>query len=269
MLNESLCEWRVTEIDMVIHVLKGHDKGFMRIGGKTIKTFDCRRYHGLVLKTDGINTYSVNGYSPIRSTPGSVTYLPEGIPYTVESVEAGSCYCVNFHIDGPSALPPFITTPRNYTQWLSYFTDMLDCWVYQRPGYKARIRARLYDMFAALEEDRAAKYLPSHQRALLRNLTDRLSADPAQQFPIADLAAECGMSETYFRRLFHEAYGVSPKQYIQGLRFRMAKSMLTGTDKGIADIAQECGFDSIYAFSRAFHTFEHISPTEYRRQHSE
>ena len=269
MTAENMCSWRVTEIDMVVFVRKGNDSGFMRIGGKTLKTFEDRRYHGLVLKTDGISSYAFRGFDPVRSLPGSVTYLPQGYPYTVESVEPGSCYCVTFRIDGTAFLPPFTVMPRNTAQWLGYFTEMLDCWVYQRPGFRARILARLYDMFATLEEDRTAKYLPSHQKSQLRSLTERISADPAQPLQISALARECGMSETYFRRLFHEAYGVSPKQYIQGLRFRLAKSMLTGTDRPIADIARECGFENICTFSRAFHTSEHISPTEYRLLHTE
>ena len=83
------------------------------------------------------------------------------------------------------------------------------------------------------------------------------------------LAEQCNMSQTYFRRLFHGLYGVSPKQYILSARLRWAKTMLKSTEDSVTEIAKNCGFDNVYYFSRAFHIHEGISPSQYRNQHRE
>ena len=83
------------------------------------------------------------------------------------------------------------------------------------------------------------------------------------------LAEQCNMSQTYFRRLFHDLYGVSPKQYILSVRLRWAKTMLKSTGDSVTEIAKSCGFDNVYYFSRAFRIHEGVSPSEYRKHHSE
>lgn len=86
---------------------------------------------------------------------------------------------------------------------------------------------------------------------------------------IPRLAEMCDMSETYFRRLFHNLYGVSPKQYILSARLRWAKNMLKSTEDSITEIAGNCGFDNVYYFSRAFRIHEGVSPSEYRNHYKE
>ena len=63
---------------------------------------------------------------------------------------------------------------------------------------------------------------------------------------IPSLAEQCNMSQTYFRRLFHNLYGVSPKQYILSARLRWAKTMLKSTEDSVTEIAKSCGFDNVY-----------------------
>ena len=86
---------------------------------------------------------------------------------------------------------------------------------------------------------------------------------------VEDLAASIDLSVSYFRRLFHNLYGVSPKQYILSARLRWAKTMLKTTEDSITEIAKNCGFDNVYYFSRAFRIHEGVSPSEYRNHHRE
>ena len=45
-----------------------------------------------------------------------------------------------------------------------------------------------------------------------------------------------------------------------------ARALLDGSDVSIAYIAEACGFENLYHFSRAFRAYEGISPSEYRRR---
>ena len=60
------------------------------------------------------------------------------------------------------------------------------------------------------------------------------------------------MSPSYFRHLFQELIGVSPKQYIMLSRLAYARSLLDQTQLSIADIAESSGFADVSNFIRRF-----------------
>jgi AraC family transcriptional regulator len=80
------------------------------------------------------------------------------------------------------------------------------------------------------------------------------------------LAAEACLSKYHFLRLFRQAYGLSPYQYIQELRIEKAKGLLANPLISIADIADLIGFDNSQSFSRLFFRKMGLYPTQYRLQ---
>ena len=59
---------------------------------------------------------------------------------------------------------------------------------------------------------------------------------------------------------------MTPRQYILDLRLRLARQLLSETRESIGAIAEQCGFSSVYHFSRAFHQSTGRTPSEYRRE---
>ena len=82
---------------------------------------------------------------------------------------------------------------------------------------------------------------------------------------IQQLARKMGMSETNFRRLYHEAYGIAPKQDILQRRIGKAKDLLSETDLGVTEIADQCGFSDEQEFSRYFRKKLGVPPGAWRR----
>ena len=75
--------------------------------------------------------------------------------------------------------------------------------------------------------------------------------------------------EVYFRRLFKEKYHLSPIEYIEESRMHKAKELLINDhDLNVCEIALDCGYDSIYAFSRAFKNLVGIAPNKFRKMYS-
>lgn len=264
MQNIDLSSWRINRIEDVVYIPSNADYGVVGPEGIRIKQFANRRWHGLVLRTHGVSRY-VYDECFLLSTPGTLDYLPQGKPYRVEYLEVGSCYCVNFSLEDSGTYEPFSLTLRNFEKVVKEYSEMARNWTYRHPGHQHRLNARLYDLFATIEEDRSAGYIPHRQTVKLREQVARLESDLRTPLSVSELAAECGMCETSFRRIFRELYGVSPKQYILQARFRQARALLSNTDASVADVAEMCGFDNIYHFSRAFRTHEGVSPTDYRR----
>ena len=84
----------------------------------------------------------------------------------------------------------------------------------------------------------------------------------------AQLALACRISDKYFQQLFKSAYGMTPIDFLTRKRLQKARQLLVETDAPIGDIAQRCGFSSLYYFSRVFKASQGQSPSEYRKSAS-
>ena len=92
---------------------------------------------------------------------------------------------------------------------------------------------------------------------LIQNYTHPLTND--------ELSAQTEFSTSYFRKLFHDVYGVSPLEYLQNLRISKAKEMLRNNVGSISEIAASLGYANIYDFSRTFKRETGLSPSAYAR----
>jgi len=77
---------------------------------------------------------------------------------------------------------------------------------------------------------------------------------------IAELAGLCNRSLAAFKRDFQKQYYTSPRVYINGQRLQHARMLLQNTDKLVAEIAEECGFESVSHFIRIFKKEFGITP---------
>jgi AraC family transcriptional regulator len=78
-------------------------------------------------------------------------------------------------------------------------------------------------------------------------------------------AAIAGLSPFHFLRLFREALGVTPHQYLIRSRLRRAACLLADSQRPITEIAFDVGFGDLSNFVRSFHRAAGISPRGFRR----
>ncbi|MCH7524877.1 MAG: helix-turn-helix transcriptional regulator [Bacteroidetes bacterium] len=79
-----------------------------------------------------------------------------------------------------------------------------------------------------------------------------------------EFARLCNMSLATFNRKFREVYMQNPRKYFTEKKIKKASEMLSSQENRIADIAFECGFESISTFNRVFKTHFEKSPSKYR-----
>ncbi|MBC2607511.1 helix-turn-helix domain-containing protein [Pelagicoccus albus] len=88
----------------------------------------------------------------------------------------------------------------------------------------------------------------------------------SREMPSAkEMAATVGISESHLRARFRESCGISLGRHLRQLRLEKACGMLRLGTSRISEIAENCGFTSVYTFSRAFAHAYGMSPSEYRR----
>jgi len=79
------------------------------------------------------------------------------------------------------------------------------------------------------------------------------------------LASRLGVTERHLRRLFAQAHGVSPIDYLTTQRLLQAKQLLTDTDLPVTQVALACGFESLRRFNAVFAEQVRLKPTQLRR----
>jgi transcriptional regulator GlxA family with amidase domain len=81
---------------------------------------------------------------------------------------------------------------------------------------------------------------------------------------MAEVADAVHVSASHLRREFRARMGTSLGRFMAQARLNHAFSLLHSTTLPIGRIAELCGFDSIYAFSRAFHREKGCTPSSIR-----
>lgn len=95
-------------------------------------------------------------------------------------------------------------------------------------------------------------------------IKDYMQANLSRSLSLADIAASCDLSPSYFARRFKSTTGVPPHQYLMQLRVEQAKRLLNGT-LPIVEVALECGFSHQEHLTSVFRRFTGATPAVYRR----
>lgn len=95
---------------------------------------------------------------------------------------------------------------------------------------------------------------------------DAMKKDPSRRWTVAALARVSGLSRAAFARRFRRALGTSPLRWLTEHRLRLAQARLLETDLALAGVATEVGYESEFAFAKAFKRVIGIPPGLFRRR---
>ncbi|WP_274649845.1 AraC family transcriptional regulator [Paenibacillus humicola] len=92
-----------------------------------------------------------------------------------------------------------------------------------------------------------------------------LSYQYSDRFSIEDLARKLGYHRTHLSKMFKQATGLSPMQFLLKVRMVRARELLSGSKYlSIDQVASSVGYPDALYFSKQFRKTHGISPTEYR-----
>lgn len=239
----------ITDIDSIqtISRIKGQNSQIVQ-----------RKWFGLSFCLEGQLTYFHNGRSFV-SASGYAVLLPKGKTYSSRTDRSGQFPLINFQcINLPSDTVTVIPLQSD-DPYISDFESMKR--LFPLPHSKLRVMELFYGILNRLSADLDAKV--ATLSPVMQYLEEHIS-DPKLSNPI--LAELLGFSEVHFRKQFVQLYGMPPHQYIVELRIRRAMQLLTDGILSVSAIAEQCGFSSVYHFSRAFKCRVGISPSDFSRK---
>ncbi len=142
----------------------------------------------------------------------------------------------------------------------------------KRPGGDAVLEKLSEMMFV----DAARRYLdglPDDATGWLAGLRDRfvgkalalMHERPDHAWTIEDLSREVGLSRSALHERFVQYLGQAPMQYLASWRIQLGARLLRESNRNVATIALDVGYESEAAFSRAFKRMVGQPPAAWRK----
>ena len=95
---------------------------------------------------------------------------------------------------------------------------------------------------------------------------DLVHARFAEPISIDDLARASGTSRFHMSRLFRDAVGQSPYQYLLRTRIQRAAELLRGGKQSVTEVAFAVGFGDLGRFARMFRAVTGSSPGRFAKE---
>jgi AraC-like DNA-binding protein len=135
--------------------------------------------------------------------------------------------------------------------------------------YLENVKILLLSLFleiARLNPEKSHSVKPSATSGTqIARALDFVSVHYNQQLCIEELAEECHMSETHFRRLFDESMNMTPVEYINLVRIQMACNFILKSNDSMSAIAEKVGYQTPSTFNRNFRRVVGVSPYQWKK----
>ncbi len=250
-------------------------------------SYDCR---AIYIVSGELNA-TVNGEKLGHLSPGSILYIPAGVPYKLKSKYLRAVV-VNFDITdaysgledriSPSATPDFnaefchtadITAPLDKHILISdmeaerdNFLRMSNIFTSAEGSYRAQISAMFKLVLLKIIETADDKALPAR---MVEELDNYIRENCSEEISNTEIGAVFGYHPFYISRMLKDKKGITLRQYIISYRLKAAKRLLETTNKSAVEIADECGFTDASYFAKTFKSTFGVTPKEYRNNFKE
>lgn len=102
-----------------------------------------------------------------------------------------------------------------------------------------------------------------------RTFTEYPLEENRQLLSMNYIADSLNISESTMLKVFRKVYSVSPKKYLDQLRYNESKFLLHQPKLSVNEIAEIIGYQNLSHFSRQFKKWSNLSPKEYREANNQ
>ena len=145
------------------------------------------------------------------------------------------------------------------------FFNIFDLAEKEYPGYQFIASGHIIKLLGyiiAFEKQR--DFMGKKIAEIVEEARFQMRSEISKNFDLEKFAEKNNIGYSWFRRMFKNYTGLSPRQYCLQLKIMRAKGLLLTTNLSIKEISYELGFDSIYYFSRLFKQKTGVAPSEFR-----
>lgn len=223
----------------------------------------CMDFDILSLRLKGSAEYKIEE-KVISLKTNDLIFIPRHSHY---SLRAEDEHLIVFHFKTTCSHPlfPEYYTPKNPATFKVAFESAVKTWAAHKPGYYQKTTALFYNILAEMN----LQFDPAYNNASYLRIKDALDYLHLNyrdsSLCVNQLCRICNLSDTQFRKCFHNVYGTTPLNYINQLRTDYAADLLANTDYSVKHISEESGFTDDKYFSYVFKKYHNKTPSAQRQ----
>lgn len=238
-------------------------------------TSNCPRPHfcmGLITEGGGVFKNCATG-ELIHVGPGDIIFVPITSRYisTWDGAPRVSYISMHFIFNTPGIFSRQRNfelqkiTPADFEGTRAIFEYVLAHYTSSDEATQLKVLSYFYGILSQALPQLKTRYEAPVDARLLRAV-DYIEENYTENITVDQLAAVCQMSTSRFFPCFKKAMGVTPVDYMNHVRVRMAIiALMHSEDFSIESISEKAGFESAAYFRRVFKRITGKTPREYRR----
>lgn len=237
----------------------------LRISGKRpYVEVDNRLDNAFLIRIEGSRLYEFNN-KKIIAHAGDLVFVPKGSSFVSKALSESSIYlAISFNADFTQPMHPVCYSLDDFNEAEFMGNKFADLWNLGTQADKYQCMSLFYSLLSYL--------ISTEIDADMKNSKFKM-IDPAVEYlkehiydsklTTEKLHRLCGISNTYFRQIFIERFGTTPKNYILSKRISHAKAIITSGDYNtISEVALSIGYNDPLYFSKVFKKTYGLSPSE-------
>lgn len=223
-----------------------------------------RTSFGFVIRITGTVRYDFENKS-IEVGEGEMIFIPAGISYEYATISEGeSLYTsINFVADIKDAEPKLYSLENFYgADYMS--KNFSELWKFGTQADRFKCMSMFYDLVSYVSGIEHAKYSDKRKFHIIDPAADYLKKHIYDCSLKADMLHElCGISDTYFRKIFIARFRTNPQNYIISKRVSHARSIIDSGDYDtIKEVAYSVGYNDPLYFGKVFKKIYGVSPSD-------
>lgn len=255
---------RITDIDLNITSILDVKKG--RIPPSSLRC-SARQSDCFVYVLSGSAEY-LFGDKSVVARAGNIIYLAHNSNYSIEVTDENYTFIfIDFFFENSTdtVFSNEIYNSKNLSILKGSFEKLYYFWKTGTFSEKIYCRSIIYIIYSEIAKSRFSQYVSHDRRKQIAQIAAYIHENLSDNdLTVKKLSAMCHISEVHFRRMFSCIYHISPIKFVTLARINKAKELLISESTCISEIAEKCGFQNHYYFSKVFKSETNMTPSDYR-----
>ncbi len=237
---------------------------------KTSKPFakvESRKASAFSIRVCGAIKYSFDDRE-IVVNEGEMIFLPKGSCYEYKKVSEEDTVGTIINIEGEfGEIRPFVWSVKDFYDIDYIMYHMADMWKFGSQSQRYQCLSLLYGLLSYISNADELQYLGKKKFSVIEPAVSYLQKHIYDcELQIDKLHLLCGVSHTYFRKIFIARFGTCPKNYVVSKRLSYAKTIIdSGEFNTVKELAQMAGYKDPLYFGKAFKKHYGVSPVNMTR----
>ena len=227
---------------------------------------ESRLANGLIFKEKGESSYFFEE-KKLTVRAGEFVFLPQGSSYEYVTPDSENTMYTSINFQGALQTREITVYSAEIFYGTSYIVqNFSELWNFGTASDKYKCLSLLYDLLSHIFNFENLNSAKKRKHQLINPAIEFLRNNIySENLKIDKLHRLCGISDTYFRKIFASRFGMSPQEYVLNKRITHSKSIIESGDyDSIKELAESVGYSDPLYFSKAFKKAFGLSPMAYK-----